>query len=78
MNAYNGRLYELPEALGGVKPGTPITDEHMDRLNKITSEAGIELKKAVHRGEPIVAVDAQVVQKLRLGERELRRRKQRR
>lgn len=88
MNADTGRTYELPEGvLDG--PGVPIPPawapgllglERAERERGREEEArkARELRRAIERDEPLVTVSAEVVQRLRLGDRELRRRRQRR
>jgi hypothetical protein len=71
MNAYTGATYDLPIQTA---VGQPITQDMWP--SDLTVDAS--LLTALEAGEPVVAVDAEVVQRLRLGDRELRRRKQRR
>lgn len=82
MNANTGFVHPLPDGLDVelgqlVTPamaapfmpprGTPAGPEHVEAL----------LADALDCGEPIVAVSGDVVQRLRLGDRELARRKRR-
>ena len=94
MNAQNGTLYDIPEGIflapgEALNPATwPATAAANEKFVEESSrsetdkqkarELREELTAAMDRREPIVGVDAEVVQRLRLGDRELRRRKQRR
>lgn len=88
MNAETGRIYELPEGIVD-GPGVSIPQafvpglwdlEKAHRAHAKHEEAtkARELRRAIERDEPLVTVSAEVVQRLRLGDRELRRRRQRR
>lgn len=88
MNAETGRTYELAKELvpDDVGIGQLLNDYKEAFGEKVIErmENGEATKDetlaAVHmeRGDPIVRVSEEVVQRLRLGDRELRRRKQRR
>lgn len=71
-----GSLTQLEGALQDAERRSDDSEES-ERLG-VERARSRTLREALERGEPIVAVDAEVVQKLRLGERELRRRRQRR
>jgi hypothetical protein len=81
MNTNTGWTGKLPEGLE-VDLGTDLrnlteeVERHAQRERE--PEKHKELVEALKKKEPIVAVSAEVVQRLRLGDRELRRRKQRR
>lgn len=81
MNTDTGWTGKLPDALlKDVKSGEPLAD-YADELKELAAkqdDLASELSERVEKGEPIVAVSEEVVQRLRLGDRELRRRKQRR
>ena len=76
MHTGNGDLYRLdPEAALGeeIKLGDVLKEHQIALEDRARAVEAQKINTA-----PIVAVDAEVVQKLRLGERELRRRRQRR
>lgn len=85
MNANTGYVHPLPDGLAEVVlPGQIITQEMTWPYTPPRGMPGTSehtealLEDALRCGEPIVAVSGEVVQRLRLGDRELRRRKQRR
>ena len=88
MDPRTGRIYELSGEGDGDPPaiGATIGADAVLRNELLADRAGVEadpeamtrLEEMAERRERLVAVDESVVQKLRLGEKELRRRKQRR
>lgn len=84
MNTNTGALYELGADVAPqiTFPGDPLELEQLRAKastleRKLTSDEAAAIE-ALEKGDRLVAIDAQVVQKLRLGERELRRRRHRR
>lgn len=92
MNTITGWTGELPSDLYAA-PGErldpsfpaygPVLEDHIEqRPEGEEKEAELgklrALQEQVATGDPIVAVSGEVVQRLRLGDRELRRRRQRR
>ena len=86
MNPHSGMIYELavkgdaqdPPAFGATIPAAAAVSEGMIDLGELDEARRIDLEDLIERGGKLVSVDEPVVQKLRLGERELRRRRQRR
>lgn len=86
MNPHSGMTYELfgegeygdPPAPGAkMDPQTALANGVIN-FEDLDAEHKEDFEQMLEARTPLVAVDEQVVQKLRLGERELRRRKQRR
>lgn len=82
MNVNTGATYLLDKTLGqATYPGDAITHELLaDVAPPAPRETELRdaVRQALDRKEHLVAVDAAVAQKLRLGERELARRHRRR
>lgn len=79
MNTGTGQLYGPKEMQAAMEQ--MLTPEHMqeagfDRAAIEKARAAIDLRELVDRGQ-VVPVSDEVVQKVRLGERELRRRRNR-
>lgn len=83
MNADTGIAYELGEDLVGDKEvGDKLSAEffhsQMEKLDRALSPDEMAAAVDAARGDAIVRVDAAAAQRARLGDRELRRRRQRR
>jgi hypothetical protein len=82
MNVNDGHVYDLgADLIGDRKAGEKLNDEFMERLAALDREATADELAAARdmaEGGTIVAVDAAAAQRARLGDRELRRRRQRR
>lgn len=83
MNAYTGATYEMFNSsvpIGGRLDTDPAAlaelTARVDSAEATRDE--IAMADAIAKGDPIVRVDPAVAQRLRLGDRELRRRKRRR
>lgn len=83
MDPRTGMIFELdgegadPPAFGATidaEAAKALLSEKQDELEAKQAR----LEAMAEQGDRVVAVDAEVVQKLRLGEKELRRRRQRR
>lgn len=84
MNPYSGRTYELLGREGDAPmPGATVEAKAaiasgMIDVDGLDDEHREDLEELVAKGGRLVAVEAEAVQRLRLGDRELRRRRQRR
>jgi predicted transcriptional regulator len=73
-----GELLQLPKMMD-IKTGEEITEDKIpDDLDGISQDLADQLRAALDRKERMVAIGEEAAQKIRLGERELRRRRQRR
>ena len=84
MNAYTGQSYVLDEALmKDTAIGAPLPESFVGEVAmRLTQEQAtvdeLEAATAMAQGQPVIRTTAEVVQRLRIGDRELRRRRQRR
>jgi hypothetical protein len=86
MNPDSGMLYELsvtspfndPPVAGATIDAETALREGLIEKEQLSSAQRSDLEDMIERRLRLVAVSEPVVQKLRLGEKELRRRKQRR
>lgn len=86
MNPYSGMTYELyptgeagdPPMWGATIPASDAVESGAINFEALDEEHKEDLEALIEKRGRLVAVNEEVVQKLRLGERELRRRKQRR
>lgn len=84
MNADTGRVHDLEGVLKAETvffPGQPLESDMLAEVDDLEGEAKARLealKGELDAGEPVVGVSGDVVQRLRLGDRELDRRARRR
>lgn len=83
MDPRSGFVYNLTEEADPPAPGAKIEaftamQEGYVELEGLEGEKLDRLKEMAEKGESLVAVEAEAAQRARLGDRELRRRKQRR
>jgi hypothetical protein len=85
MNTNSGVAYELGSDLTGeavlgeaLKPLAPMLTELRDEQKRRATEDELAAAAAQAQGDTIVRISEEAAQKLKLGERELRRRKARR
>jgi hypothetical protein len=83
MNADTGQVYDLGEDFTGFmsigdKLSKELLDEKMGQMERALSSDEMAAAVEAARGDTIVRVSAEAAQRSRLGDRELRRRRQRR
>lgn len=83
MNADTGQVYDLGEDFTGFmaigdKLSKELFDEKLAEMERPLSSDEMAAAVDAARGDTIVRVSAEAAQRARLGDRELRRRKQRR
>lgn len=82
MNAHDGHVYELGEdLLPDVPVGGLLSEDFLEKLStaeRALSSDELAAARDLAEGAPIVRVDPAAAQRARLGDRELRRRRQRR
>lgn len=84
MNTDTGRIHDLEDVLkpgAALRPGQPLEGDMLAEVDELEGEAKArleELRAELDAGEAVVGVSDDVVQRQRLGERELERRAKRR
>lgn len=87
MDPHTGFVYDLTESADPPRDGAKIrVDDALEQglieapglTSELSGDAVIRLAEMAAKGEELVAVGAEAAQRARLGDRELRRRRQRR